>query len=44
VRQIEHTVRRIAGVRDVENLLHRSDVPAPQGRPHRHDPTHHPAA
>jgi hypothetical protein len=30
-------VRRIAGVRDVENLLHRSGVPAPPSRPRRHD-------
>jgi hyperosmotically inducible periplasmic protein len=31
---IERQVRTVAGVRDVENLLHPSAVPAPASRPH----------
>jgi hypothetical protein len=34
IRQIERAVRKIAGVREVENLLHASSVPAPASRPH----------
>ncbi len=34
IRRIERQVRTVAGVRDVENLLHPSAVPAPASRPH----------
>jgi hypothetical protein len=34
IQRIERAVRDIAGVRDVENLLHRPGVPAPASRPH----------
>jgi len=34
VKRIEHAVRKIGGVREVENLLHPSSVPAPASRPH----------
>jgi hypothetical protein len=34
IRQIENAARKIAGVRDVENLLHGPGVPAPPSRPH----------
>jgi hypothetical protein len=35
MRHIESDVRRVAGVRDVENLLHPPTVPPPMSRPHR---------
>ena len=34
IQRIEREVRRVAGVRDVENLLHPPGVPAPASRPH----------
>jgi hypothetical protein len=34
IQRIERDVRRVAGVRDVENLLHPPVVPAPASRPH----------
>jgi hypothetical protein len=34
IRRIERQVRTVAGVRDVENLLHPSAVSAPASRPH----------
>jgi hypothetical protein len=34
IQRIEHAVREVEGVRDVENLLHPSAVPAPPSRPH----------
>jgi hypothetical protein len=34
IQRIEREVRRVAGVRDVENLLHPPGVPAPTSRPH----------
>lgn len=34
IQRIERDVRRVAGVRDVENLLHPPGVPAPARRPH----------
>jgi BON domain len=34
IQRIERAVRDVAGVRDVENLLHRPGVPAPASRPH----------
>jgi osmotically-inducible protein OsmY len=34
IRRIEHATRRIAGVREVENLLHAPGVPAPPSHPH----------
>jgi hypothetical protein len=34
IQRIEREVRRVAGVRDVENLLHQPGVPAPASRPH----------
>jgi hypothetical protein len=34
IQRIERAVRRVAGVRDVENLLHPPGVPAPASRPH----------
>jgi hypothetical protein len=34
IQRIEREVRRIAGVRDVENLLHPPGVPAPASHPH----------
>jgi hypothetical protein len=34
IRRIEHEVRDVAGVRDVENLLHPPGVAAPASRPH----------
>jgi hypothetical protein len=34
IQRIEREVRRVAGVRDVENLLHPPEVPAPASRPH----------
>jgi hypothetical protein len=33
---IEHAVRKIQGVREVENLLHPPAIPAPASRPHRY--------
>jgi hypothetical protein len=44
IRQIENKARKIAGVRDVENLLHRPGVPVPPGRPHGPDRTARPGA
>jgi hypothetical protein len=35
IQRIERDVRRVAGVRDVENLLHPSRVPAPPSHTHR---------
>jgi hypothetical protein len=35
IRSIERATRKIGGVRDVENLLHRPGIPAPPSRPHR---------
>jgi hypothetical protein len=34
IQRIERDVRRVAGVRDVDNLLHPPGVPAPASRPH----------
>ena len=34
IQSIEHEVRKVAGVRDVENLLHSPGVPAPPSHPH----------
>ncbi len=34
IKQIEHSVRKIGGVREVENLLHPSSTPAPASHPH----------
>jgi hypothetical protein len=34
IHRIEHATRHIAGVRDVDNLLHRPGTPAPPSRPH----------
>ena len=34
IQRIEREVRRVTGVRDVENLLHSPAVPAPASRPH----------
>jgi hypothetical protein len=34
IQRIERDVRRVAGVRDVENLLHPPGVPAPASHPH----------
>ena len=34
IKRIEHAVSKIAGVRDVENLLHHSSLPAPASQPH----------
>jgi osmotically-inducible protein OsmY len=34
IQRIERDVRRVTGVRDVENLLHPPGVPAPASRPH----------
>jgi predicted exporter len=34
IRRIERDVGRVAGVRDVENLLHPATVPPPMSRPH----------
>jgi hypothetical protein len=34
IQRIEREVREVAGVRDVENLLHPPEVPAPASRPH----------
>jgi osmotically-inducible protein OsmY len=34
IQLIERQVRRVSGVRDVENLLHPPAVPAPASRPH----------
>jgi osmotically-inducible protein OsmY len=34
IQRIEREVRKVAGVRDVDNLLHLPDTPAPAGRPH----------
>jgi hypothetical protein len=34
IQRIEHQVRTVAGVRDVENLLHPPTVPAPASHPH----------
>jgi hypothetical protein len=44
IHRIEAAVRRIAGVRDVENLLHPSGSPAPPSHPHGNHPTPRPAA
>jgi hypothetical protein len=44
IRQIENAVRKIAGVRDVENLLHGSGVPAPPSRPHSNQRAARPVA
>ena len=41
IERIEREVRGVAGVRDVENLLHRPGVPAPASRPHRDPRTTH---
>jgi hyperosmotically inducible periplasmic protein len=34
IERIEHSVRKIVGVREVENLLHPSSTPAPASHPH----------
>ena len=34
IERIEHSVRKIGGVREVENLLHPSSTPAPASHPH----------
>jgi hypothetical protein len=34
IQRVERDVRKVAGVRDVENLLHPPGVPAPPSRPH----------
>ncbi|HET7047773.1 MAG TPA: BON domain-containing protein [Solirubrobacteraceae bacterium] len=34
IQRVERDVRKVAGVRDVENLLHPPGVPAPASRPH----------
>ena len=34
IERIEHTVRKVGGVREVENLLHPSSAPAPASHPH----------
>jgi len=34
IQRIEHEVRKVAGVRDVENLLHPPTVPTPTSHPH----------
>jgi BON domain len=34
IQRIEREVRKVSGVRDVENLLHPAAVPAPASRPH----------
>jgi hypothetical protein len=34
IKDIERRVRKVAGVGDVENLLHPASVPAPASRPH----------
>jgi osmotically-inducible protein OsmY len=39
--RIEREVRVVAGVRDVENLLHSPGVPAPASRPHGDPRTTH---
>jgi hypothetical protein len=44
MRQIENAVRKITGVREVENLLHRPGAPPPRSRPHGHERTARPAA
>ena len=36
IQRVERAVRKVAGVRDVENLLHPPGVPAPASRPHAH--------
>ena len=41
IERIEREVRAIAGVRDVENLLHPPGVPAPASRPHGDPRTTH---
>jgi BON domain len=44
IRHIENAARKICGVRDVENLLHKPGVPAPPSRPHPDQRTTRPAA
>jgi predicted exporter len=34
IERVEREVRKVAGVRDVDNLLHLPGAPAPAGRPH----------
>ena len=34
IERIEHTVRKVGGVREVENLLHPSSAAAPASHPH----------
>jgi BON domain len=41
IKRIESEVRGVAGVRDVENLLHQPGDPAPASRPHRNPRTTH---
>lgn len=44
IRHIENAARKICGVRDVENLLHKPGVPAPPSHPHPDQRTTRPAA
>jgi len=44
IRHIENAARKICGVRDVENLLHKPGVPAPPSHPHPHQRNTRPAA
>jgi hypothetical protein len=44
IRHVENAARKICGVRDVENLLHKPGVPAPPSHPHPDQRITHPAA
>jgi BON domain len=44
IARIERATRKIAGVREVENLLHPPGVPAPPSHPHGDPESRHPAA
>jgi hypothetical protein len=44
IRHIENAARKIFGVRDVENLLHKPGVPVPPSHPHPEQRTTRPAA